>query len=105
MEPDRSELWLLQSAFNIAPPHTSPRAITAAELVAGIVLGMLSSATASRVPGSHPARSPRLIALLIGVILVARSPVLSRRHRSRPPPGFELHPARKMAATGSWRAR
>lgn len=31
----------MQSAFNIAPPHTSPRAITAAELVAGIVLGMV----------------------------------------------------------------
>jgi hypothetical protein len=31
----------MQSAFNIAPPHASLRGITAAEPVAGIVLGMV----------------------------------------------------------------
>ena len=39
-----------------------------------------------------------LVALLVGVILVARSPAPSR-HRSRPP-GFELRAAWNLAATG-----
>jgi hypothetical protein len=76
----------MQSAFNIAPPHISPRAITAAELVAGIVLGMVLVGGSIRVSsGLILLETSGLVGLLIGVILVARSPVLSRRHRSRPP--------------------
>jgi hypothetical protein len=71
-------LWVMQSAFNIAPLHTSLPGITAAEPVAGIVLGM---------------------------ILVARSPGTLAAAQIPPIPGFELHPARKMAATGSRRIR
>jgi hypothetical protein len=68
----------MQSAFNVAALYTSLADITAAEPVTGIVLGIVVFGTAS------PYRR---------VILVARSPALSRRHRSRPP-RFELHPAR-----------
>ena len=79
-------LWLVQSAFNIAPLHTSLPGITAAEPVAGIVLGMVVFGDSIRVsPGLILLEASGLIALLIGVILVARSPALSRRHRSRPP--------------------
>jgi hypothetical protein len=69
--------------------------------VAGIVLGMVVFGDSIRVSrGLILLGGSRLNALLIGVILVARSPALSRRHRSRPSPGFELHPARKMAGPG-----
>ena len=46
-----------------------------------------------------------LITPLVGVILVARFPALSRRYRSRSPPRFALNPAWKMAATRLWRVR
>ena len=39
-------------------------------------------------PGLILLEASGLIALLIGVILVAKSPALSWRHRSRPPPGL-----------------
>jgi hypothetical protein len=57
--------------------------------VAGIVLGMVVFGDSIRVsPGLILLGASGLIALLIGVILVARSPAPSRRHRSRPPPGL-----------------
>jgi hypothetical protein len=79
----------MQSAFNIALLHTSCGGITAAKPVAGIVLGMVIFGDSIRVsPDLILLEASGLIALLIGVILVARSPALSRRHRSRPPPGL-----------------
>jgi drug/metabolite transporter (DMT)-like permease len=82
-------LWLMQSAFNAAPLHTSLPGITAAEPVAGIVLGIVVFGDSIRVSaGLILLEASGLITLLIGVILVARSPALSRRHRSRPPPGL-----------------
>jgi hypothetical protein len=61
----------MQSAFNIAPPQTSLRGITAAEPVAGIVLGMVVFGDSIRVsPGLILLEASGLIALLIGVILV-----------------------------------
>ena len=57
--------------------------------MAGIVLGMVVFGDSIRVsPGLILLGASGLIALLIGVILVARSPRFSRRHRSRPPPGL-----------------
>jgi hypothetical protein len=90
-------LWLMQSAFNVAPLHTSLPGITAAEPVAGIVLGIVVFGDRIRVsPGLILLEASGLITLLIGVILVARSPALSRRHRSRPPPGLSC------IQRGSW---
>jgi hypothetical protein len=79
----------MHSAFNVAPLPTSLPGITAAEPVAGIVLGIVVFGDSIRVsPGLILLEASGLIALLIGVILVARSPALSRRHRSRPPTGL-----------------
>jgi hypothetical protein len=79
----------MQSAFNVAPLPTSLPGITAAEPVAGIVLGIVVFGDGIRVsPGLILLEASGLIALLIGVILVARSPALSRRHRIPPAPGL-----------------
>jgi hypothetical protein len=67
-----------------APLHTSLPGITAGG-TGGIVVGIVVFGDSiSRAPGPLLEASG-LIALLIGVILVARSQALSRRHRSRPP--------------------
>jgi drug/metabolite transporter (DMT)-like permease len=71
-------LWLMQNAFNAAPLHASLPAVTAAEPFAGIVLGVL-------VFGDRVGTSPLLvvvqiigfIAMVTGVIVVARAPVFS----------------------------
>ena len=47
-------LWLMQSAFNVAPLHTSLPDITAVAPVAGVVFG-----TGSPYRRIHPARSLR----------------------------------------------
>ena len=77
-------LWLMQSAFNVAPPHTSLPGITTAEPVARIVLGIVVFGDSIRVsPGLILLEASGLI-VLIGVILVARSPAVSRQHRRHP---------------------
>lgn len=71
-------LWLMQSAFSAGPLHASLPAITAGEPVSGIALGIA-------VFGDRLATSPGLIALQVagivalvtGVILVARGPTLA----------------------------
>jgi drug/metabolite transporter (DMT)-like permease len=71
-------LWLVQNAFNAAPLHASLPAVAAAEPTAGIVLGIV-------VFGDRVHISPLLVAvqlagvvaLVIGVVLVARAPVFS----------------------------
>lgn len=80
-------LWLMQSAFNAAPLHTSLPGIAAAEPVAGIFLGIVVFGDSIRVsPGPLVLEASGLIALLVGVLMVARAPALSRLRRSRPPP-------------------
>jgi len=82
-------LWLMQSAFNAAPLHASLPGITAAEPVSGIILGIV--AFRERVPASAPMialQAAGLVALVIGVVMVARAPALSSlsgRARGRPP--------------------
>ena len=71
-------LWLMQSAFNSAPLHASLPGVTAAEPVAGMVLGVV--AFREKVPASPlivALQVAGLLALVGGVILVARSPVLA----------------------------
>jgi drug/metabolite transporter (DMT)-like permease len=70
-------VWLMQSAFNAGPLHASLPAIAAAEPFAGILLGIV-------VFGDVVSTSPAMIAvqvigltsLVVGVVLVARAPVL-----------------------------
>ena len=84
-------LWLMQSAFNAAPLHASLPGITAAEPVSGIILGIV--AFRERVPASVPMialQAAGLVALVIGVVMVARAPALSNlsgRAYGRPPAG------------------
>jgi drug/metabolite transporter (DMT)-like permease len=74
-------LWLVQSAFSVGPLRASLPAITGAEPLAGITLGIL-------VFGDKVHITPLLLALQAfglatmvgGVILVARAPVFGRLH-------------------------
>ena len=71
-------MWLMESSFNAAPLNASLPAITAAEPVAGIALGVVVFGDVIRVsPGMIAFQAAGLIALLTGVILVARAPVLA----------------------------
>lgn len=85
-------LWLIQSAFTSAPLHASLPGVTAAEPVSGIVLGIV--AFREKVPASPPLIALQiagLIALVAGVILVARSPVLASLRQYRGPGEHLLH--------------
>ena len=71
--------WLMESAFNAAPLHASLPAITAAEPVAGILLGVVVFGDVVHVSaGMLLLQGAGLAALVLGVVLVARAPVLSR---------------------------
>jgi drug/metabolite transporter (DMT)-like permease len=90
-------VWLMESAFNAAPLHASLPAITAAEPVVGIVLGVVIFGDVIRVsPGTLALQAAGLTALVAGVILVARAPVLSGVRHRRPAAG-SVPPARPPA--------
>lgn len=75
-------LWLMESAFNAAPLHASLPAITAAEPVVGILLGVLVFGDVIRIsPAMVALQAAGVAALVGGVILVARAPVLSSLRR------------------------
>jgi drug/metabolite transporter (DMT)-like permease len=88
--------WLMESAFSVAPLHASLPAITAAEPVAGMLLGVVVFGDVIHVsPGMLVLQGAGLAALVLGVILVARAPVLSRLGR---PAAVRLPRPRKRAA-------
>jgi drug/metabolite transporter (DMT)-like permease len=98
-------LWLMESAFNAAPLHASLPAITAAEPVVGILLGVIIFGDDIRIsPGPLAVQAAGIVALIIGVILVARAPVLSglRRpilaHAADRPPAEPAPPPTPAAA-------
>jgi drug/metabolite transporter (DMT)-like permease len=93
-------VWLMESAFNAAPLHASLPAITAAEPAVGITLGVLIFGDVVRVsPGTLALQGAGIAALVTGVILVARAPVLSGLRVIRPPPGSPRPaPARERPA-------
>ena len=71
--------WLMESSFNAAPLHASLPAITAAEPVAGMLLGIVVFGDVIHLsPGMLALQAAGTAALVAGVILVARAPVLSR---------------------------
>lgn len=77
-------LWLMESSFNAAPLHASLPAITAAEPVAGIALGVLVFGDVVRVsPAMIALQAAGLAAMFTGVILVARAPALSSLRPAR----------------------
>ena len=69
-------LWLVQNAFNAAPLRWSLPAVTAAEPTAGIVLGVVVFGDKVRItPPLVAVQVAGVVALVVGVILVARAPV------------------------------
>jgi len=71
-------LWLMESAFNAAPLHASLPAITAGEPVAGIAIGIVVFGdTMHTSAGLIAVQAAGLVALITGVILVARGPALT----------------------------
>jgi drug/metabolite transporter (DMT)-like permease len=77
-------LWLMESAFNAAPLHASLPAITAAEPLAGIALGVLVFGDMVRVSaGMIVLQAAGLAAIVAGVIMVARAPALSSLRPAR----------------------
>jgi drug/metabolite transporter (DMT)-like permease len=71
-------LWLMESSFSAAPLNASLPAITAAEPVAGITLGVIVFGDVVRIsPGMLALQGAGVLALVIGVVLVARAPMLS----------------------------
>jgi drug/metabolite transporter (DMT)-like permease len=71
-------LWLMECAFNAAPLHASLPAISAAEPAAGILLGILVFGDAIRTsPAMIAVQAAGLVALVLGVVVVARAPALT----------------------------
>jgi drug/metabolite transporter (DMT)-like permease len=74
-------LWLMQNAFSAAPLNLSLPAITAAEPAAGMVLGVLVFGDAIHVtPLLLAVQASAIVAMVAGVILVGRAPVLANLH-------------------------
>jgi drug/metabolite transporter (DMT)-like permease len=70
-------LWLMESSFNAAPLRASLPAITAAEPVAGIALGVVVFGDVIRIsPWMITLQIAGLAALVTGVLMVARGPAL-----------------------------
>jgi len=71
-------VWLMENSFSAAPLHASLPAITAAEPVVGILLGVVVFGDAIRIsPPMLALQAAGIVALVGGVILVARAPALS----------------------------
>jgi drug/metabolite transporter (DMT)-like permease len=71
-------LWLMESSFSAAPLHASLPGITAGEPVVGILLGVVVFGDVIRItPPLIALQAAGIVALIAGVILVARAPGLS----------------------------
>jgi drug/metabolite transporter (DMT)-like permease len=72
-------MWLMQNSFSAAPLHASLPGITAAEPVSGILLGVVVFGDVIRIsPGMLAVQAAGIAALVVGVIMVARAPVLGQ---------------------------
>jgi drug/metabolite transporter (DMT)-like permease len=96
-------LWLMESAFNAGPLHASLPAITAAEPVAGMFLGVVVFGDIVHLsPLMLALQTAGLVSLIAGVVIVARAPVLSslrpRRPISVPIPIVHPRPRRRSQA-------
>jgi drug/metabolite transporter (DMT)-like permease len=67
-------LWLMQNAFSSGPLHASLPTIAAGEPVAGIILGIVVFGDRIQIsPGPLAIEAGGIAALIVGVVLVARS--------------------------------
>jgi hypothetical protein len=72
-------IWLMQSAFSAGPIQYSLPAISAGEPLVGIMLGIVVFGDRIQVtPVELASKAGGIVALVAGVILVARAPVLSQ---------------------------
>jgi drug/metabolite transporter (DMT)-like permease len=88
-------VWLMQNAFSAAPLRASLPAIAAGEPVAGIVLGILVFGDRIQIgPGMLAIEATGIAALIVGVIMVARSSAFGglRRITEVIKPGQEHEP-------------
>jgi drug/metabolite transporter (DMT)-like permease len=91
--------YLMQSAFSVAPLHASLPAITAAEPLSGMVLGVLVFGDVVHVtPWLLALQAAGVAAMIGGVVLVARAPVF-RELNLRPLPHTAREPLQHPAAT------
>jgi drug/metabolite transporter (DMT)-like permease len=75
-------LWLMQNAFSAAPLHCSLPTIAAGEPVAGIALGIVVFGDRIQVsPGELAIEAGGIAALIVGVVMVARSSAFSGLHK------------------------
>jgi drug/metabolite transporter (DMT)-like permease len=82
-------MWLMQNSFNAAPLHASLPGVTAAEPVSGILLGVVVFGDVIRIsPGMLAVQAVGIVALVVGVIMVARAPVLSQLRPAAVMPGL-----------------
>jgi hypothetical protein len=80
-------IWLMQSAFSAGPIQMSLPAISAGEPLVGILLGIIVFGDRIQVaPLQIAIKAGGIVALVVGVILVARAPALSQV-RTWPPSG------------------
>ena len=80
--------WLMQNSFSAAPLHASLPGVTAAEPLAGILLGVVVFGDKIEIsPGLLAVQAAGIAALVLGVILVARGPVLSQLRPGTSRPG------------------
>lgn len=84
-------LWLTQNAFSAGPLHASLPAITGAEPLAGMTLGVLVFGDIVHVtPWLLALQAAGLAAMVGGVILVARAPVFGKLHLPHPVAAMHL---------------
>jgi len=89
-------LWLLESSFNAAPLHASLPGITAAQPLAGILLGVVVFGDVIRIsPGMLALQAAGIAAVVVGVIMVARAPVLSNLRHAPSIPHLPARPGRR----------
>jgi drug/metabolite transporter (DMT)-like permease len=80
--------WLMQNSFSAAPLHAGLPGITAAEPLAGILLGVVVFGDKIELsPGLLAVQAAGIVALVLGVILVARGPMLSQLRPGSTRPG------------------
>jgi drug/metabolite transporter (DMT)-like permease len=89
-------LWLLESSFNAAPLHASLPGITAAQPLTGILLGVVVFGDVIRIsPGMLALQAAGIAAVVVGVIMVARAPVLSNLRHAPAIPHLPARPGRR----------
>ena len=72
-------LWLMQNAFSAGPLHSSLPTIAAGEPVAGIVLGIVVFGDRIQISSGQLAiEAGGIAALIVGVVMVARSSAFGR---------------------------